>query len=151
MILLDKDYALEKAENQYQLNIIDEQTKIKIVKFINSLPSAQPELAQDLPNACTDAISRQAAIELATQYCPDDDGTCSKADEDIRNLLDELEALPSAQPERKKGKWVTYDGDWFKTMFKCSECGAMIDIDEKDRNFFCYHCGADMRGDDDGE
>ena len=46
-----------------------------------------------------DVISRQAAIELAMQYCPDDDGTCSKADEDIRNLLDELEALPSAQPE----------------------------------------------------
>lgn len=43
MILLNKDYALEKAENQYQLNIIDEQTKIKIVKFINSLPPAQSE------------------------------------------------------------------------------------------------------------
>ena len=58
--------------------------------------------------------------------------------------------LPSAQPERKTGKWVKYDGDWFKTMFKCSECGAMIDINEKYRNFFCYHCGADMRGEQDG-
>ena len=47
----------------------------------------------------SDSISRQAAIELAMQYCPDDDGTCSKADEDIRNLLDELEDLPSVQPE----------------------------------------------------
>ena len=28
-----------------------------------ALPSAQPELAQGLPNACTDAISRQAAID----------------------------------------------------------------------------------------
>ena len=46
--------------------------------------------------------------------------------------------------ERKRGKWVGYDGDWFKTMCKCSECGAMIDIDEKYRNFFCYHCGARM-------
>ena len=46
-----------------------------------------------------DLISRQAAIELAMQYCPDDDGTCSKANEDIRNLLDELEDLPSTQPE----------------------------------------------------
>lgn len=44
-----------------------------------------------------DLIERQAAIELAMQYCPDDDGTCSKADEDMRNLLDELEDLPSAQ------------------------------------------------------
>ena len=51
----------------------------------------------------SDLISRQDAIELAIQYCPDDDGTCSKADEDIRNLLDELEDLPSAQPEQR---WI---------------------------------------------
>lgn len=43
-----------------------------------------------------DIIYRQDAIELAMQYCPDDDGTCSKAGEDMRNLLDELEDLPSA-------------------------------------------------------
>lgn len=51
---------------------------------------------------------------------------------------------PTIEPERKKGKWVGYDGDWLKTMCKCSECGAMIDINEKYRNFFCYHCGARM-------
>jgi len=56
------------------------------------------------------------------------------------------EQLPSAQPERKRGKWIRYDGDWLKTMCKCSECGAMIDINEKYRNFFCYHCGARMEG-----
>ena len=43
MILLDKYYALEKADNQYQLGIIDEQTKISIIKFLNSLPSVQPD------------------------------------------------------------------------------------------------------------
>lgn len=47
-----------------------------------------------------DCISRQAAIDVAMCYCPDDDGTCSKADRDIRELLDELENLPSAQPDR---------------------------------------------------
>ena len=57
-----------------------------------------------------------------------------------------MNELPSAQPQRKKGKWVGYDGDWLKTMCKCSECGAMIDINEKYRNFFCYHCGARMEG-----
>ena len=49
-----------------------------------------------------DLIDRQEAIDLAMQYCPDDDGTCSKADEDIRNLLDELEDLPSADGVSKK-------------------------------------------------
>lgn len=49
-----------------------------------------------------DLISRQAAIELAMEYCPDDDGTVAK-DGDIRELLDELENLPPTQPERK---WI---------------------------------------------
>ena len=64
---------------------------------------------------CEDAVSRRAAIELAMQYCPDDDGTCSKADEDIRNLLDELEDLPSVQPEvvycKKCKHWTRTCGD----------------------------------------
>ena len=55
-----------------------------------------------------------------------------------------INALPSVQPKRKKGEWILYDGDWFKTMYKCSECGAMIDSEEKDTHFFCYHCGARM-------
>lgn len=42
-------------------------------------------------------IELKAAVELAMQYCPDDDGTCSKADKAIRELLDELENLPSIQ------------------------------------------------------
>lgn len=50
-----------------------------------------------------DLIRRQDAIELAMQYCPDDDGSCSKAGADIREMLDKLEDLPPAQPERK---WI---------------------------------------------
>ena len=60
-----------------------------------------------------DTISRQAAIDLTMQYCPDDDGTCSKADEDIRNLLDELEDLPSVQPDAIPLDWIQkYADDW---------------------------------------
>ena len=44
----------------------------------------------------TEYIELKAAVDLAMQYCPDDDGACSKADRDIRELLDELEALPAA-------------------------------------------------------
>ena len=39
-----------------------------------------------------------AAVELAIQYCPDDDGSCSKADSDLRELLDEIESLPTIIP-----------------------------------------------------
>ena len=44
----------------------------------------------------TEYIELKAAVDLAMQYCPDDDGACSKADRDIRELLDELEALHAA-------------------------------------------------------
>ena len=43
-----------------------------------------------------DLISRQAAVELAMKYCPDDDGAV-QCDGDIRELLDELENLPLVQ------------------------------------------------------
>ena len=46
-----------------------------------------------------DTISRAAAIDIAMQYCPDDDGSCTKAGVDTREMLDELEDMPSAQPE----------------------------------------------------
>ena len=44
MSLIEKEYALEKAENQYYLNVINEQTKNEIIRFIKNLPSAQPEI-----------------------------------------------------------------------------------------------------------
>lgn len=87
-------------------------------------------------------ISRKEVIKaLDTEYrCTD------KVDDwdGLRVAISIVENIPSALPERKTGKWVGYDGDWLKTMCKCSECGAMIDINEKYRNFFCYHCGAKM-------
>lgn len=36
-------------------------------------------------------ISVETAIALAMQYCPDNDGVCSKSGHDLRELLDDLE------------------------------------------------------------
>ena len=41
-------------------------------------------------------VSREDILDIASQYCIDDDGSCSKADVDLREMLDEIEALPSA-------------------------------------------------------
>lgn len=41
-------------------------------------------------------INREDVLDIASQYCADDDGSCSKADVDLREMLDEIEALPSA-------------------------------------------------------
>ena len=99
-----------------------------------------------------DPIERQAAIDAMKSLCNDCDadycGACRVTYPGERNVIKVLEDLPSAQLERKKGKWVRCDGDRLKTMCKCSECGAMIDINEKNRNFFCYHCGARMYGEE---
>lgn len=64
----------------------------------------------------------------------------------IRNALRAIEYVPSAEPERKKGKWT---GDC------CSCCGVskynyIKMVDDECAPFgtwnFCPNCGADMRG-----
>ena len=64
-----------------------------------------------------DTIYRQAAIDA---------------------LVSIIEELPSAQPERKKGRWIDMDDH-----VMCSCCGAAHY--GVDRNY-CPNCGADMRG-----
>ena len=44
-------------------------------------------------------IYLEDALNIAMQYCPDDDGSYSKSGVDIREMLDELESLPSVQLE----------------------------------------------------
>lgn len=43
-------------------------------------------------------IDADVVIDLVMQYCPDDDGVCSKAGADLRELLDEIENLPTVIP-----------------------------------------------------
>jgi len=57
--------------------------------------------------------------------------------------------MPSAQPERMRGKWVNYgEGEC------CDQCGRYPYDDGEFhilgwRSNFCPHCGADMREDRD--
>ena len=90
-------------------------------------------------------IDRRAALEIAMSYCSDDDGCCSKAGHDIREMLDEIESLPTIQPEVRRGRW-TKDGCEHKYFYyRCSVCG----VDNDGRTKFCPNCGAKMDGGDD--
>jgi len=80
-----------------------------------------------------DLISRQAAIEAF------EDTTYTK--NEIRRRITEL---PSAQPERKTGKWVEKPNVY--GVAYCSLCD--YELHTNDTNF-CPNCGADMRGDQD--
>lgn len=111
-----------------------------------------------------DIIYRQDAIELAMQYCPDDDGICSKANEDMRNLLDELENLPSAVVDSepiRHGHWIGENQTKLEKLFfpsrvfKCSVCGNYLDFDGinvgRGSANYCPNCGCvmDERKEDD--
>lgn len=125
----------------------------------------------------SDLISRAAAIDaLAEQmpkpYTPDgshpaDEGIFA-AQEIYADCIQTLEALPSAQPERKKGCWIAVDsytafgGDeilWMShgnpiALHYCSECknDAYAGEDGEDLlTDFCPNCGADMRGEPNDE
>ena len=79
-----------------------------------------------------DLISRQALCEYALNQ------------KDKSVTPNDIMRFPSAQPERKKGRWLDdqgkekYDG-------YCAECSACGGWSEYITDF-CPNCGADMRG-----
>lgn len=103
----------------------------------------------------SDYISRQAAIDAMCWACGND---CDKSkfvynapqDEQVIMCPEHyaLFTLPSAEPERKRGKWIQ-DGHHIQ----CNQCG--ISICDKDREGdvlpkkFCPNCGSYNGGEED--
>lgn len=59
----------------------------------------------------------------------------------IRDALREVEYIPSAEPERKTGKWI--DIPAYENI-RCSNCRYVYGGDLYPRDF-CPHCGAEMK------
>lgn len=90
-------------------------------------------------------IEKQDAVETAMPYCPDDDGTCSRAKEDIRSLLDELENLPQADVRPVvRSHWKKNDNG----TYSCERCHSWIPEEQWHYANWGLYCGADMRGSD---
>ena len=100
-------------------------------------------------------ISRGDVLDITFQYCPDDDGSCSKADVDLREMLDEIEALPAADVQPvKHGYWYHNTSKYISELDACfiqaccSCCGRYSDkmdlYSEIMSNETCSHCGARM-------
>lgn len=84
-------------------------------------------------HAC-DCISRQDAINAFEPDHPVDWYTTM--------IVDVLENLPSAEPERKKGEWIEIDDD--RISGRCSICGweALLYEDDVVGMNFCPNCGS---------
>ena len=83
-----------------------------------------------------DLISRQAAID-ATWSEPSYTDPLNV----LTEVRDRLKALPSAQPERIRGRWI--EKPHVHGVAYCSLCD--YELHTNDTNF-CPNCGADMRG-----
>lgn len=108
-----------------------------------------------------DLISRQAAIE-ALKYNQDvyshnfhDDPIDKYTTAIIAADIDTLVKLPSAQPERKPGKWELLPISTITPVYKCSVCGrhavwittgCLVNRHEESYlSDFCPNCGAEMK------
>lgn len=110
-------------------------------------------LAKDLVN---DTISRQAAIEAIKEDKIDltnpnvvavfkATGDFEKVETQVMTCnrhIEILKDLPSAQPERKTGKWI-YNSP---VTMKCDQCGFVIKDWDWHRFKFCPNCDCDIRG-----
>ena len=106
-----------------------------------------------------DLISRQAAIDALRTHERKalHKWFDNQLDIEWNNAIDiccyDIEDLPSAQPERKRGKWIEDDDGWDEVIWRCSECDAVFTLvdgtPKENEYYFCPHCGADMRGEQD--
>lgn len=86
----------------------------------------------------SDLISREKAIDLAYD-CEDEFG------KDVAfRLAYYLRHLPSAQPERKTGKWIEVNDAYNRISGRCSVCGWESHLYEDDvvGMDYCPNCGA---------
>jgi len=90
-----------------------------------------------------DLISRQWLIECVNEGWIKFD--TEKDENRFIHLVRDI--APSAQPERKKGKWIEVNDAYNRISGRCSACGWEAHMYEDDvvGMPFCPSCGADMR------
>ena len=89
----------------------------------------------------SDLISREDVIAVLCFSQETGQMVCG----DLRKLLEEINKVPSAEPERKKGEWIPVESPTVNG--KCSECGYESLLYENDvyGEHYCPNCGAWLR------
>jgi len=96
-----------------------------------------------------DTISRQAAIDALMEILDRPNHAEFLYTDEICKAL---KALPPAQQERKKGKWIYHTEIGWGDTWLCDQCGEKTTstVMGKPRANYCPMCGADMRGENGG-
>ena len=132
MRLIDADTLMETINKhcypvQHDMTSIEPgMTRMGILQAIQEQPTIEPEIlacgsGELVQTGSSDLISRQAAIDALSQHFLLDA---------VKPIID---SVPSAEPERKKGKWIDDN---------CSECGQYVY--HGDARNFCPNCGCQM-------
>lgn len=97
-----------------------------------------------------DPIDRQSAIEIVDRYNKSHMMLMGKPMLGAASIMIELEDLPTIEPERKTGTWVSVGcvvPDIANVpMIKCTVCGHLEPDVDAARTPYCSHCGSRMRG-----
>jgi len=99
-----------------------------------------------------DLISRQAVAKFLNDWLSCLFENCHKQSaSDLKMIIKDFKNLPSAQPERKTGRWIPDNTDYYRTKFICSACGESEEVPTMGFGYapmwgYCPNCGADMRG-----
>jgi hypothetical protein len=91
-----------------------------------------------------DLISRQAAIDEIDEWIKAfrENGHKESA-ADACLIQDGIIQLPSAESERKTGKWIDYSDEGY---VECPFCHSATNCDgNKDELHYCFSCGTELR------
>lgn len=96
-----------------------------------------------------DLISKQDAIDLLTSAVERCKGIYGDLGGAVSGAREFIKAMPSIEPERRKGKWIFHLDDLFpeESTQECSVCHEEESIKIQNDNF-CPYCGAKMEGND---
>ena len=87
-------------------------------------------------------ISRRAVLKLLSTMPSEE--AITKA-----MLIQNVKYMSSAQPGRKRGKWIKVNGKTAINCSACYHCSWSRSFEDTVKRFnFCPYCGADMREDD---
>ena len=101
---------------------------VEVREVFDDISAVQPEITEEqVREYCRKRCLSVIDGALLTKY--------------VNGCQDTISGIPSAQPERKKGKWTKISP---ASIYECSVCGQNIMTQDIDAYRYCHGCGAEM-------